>query len=90
MGCAFFLVLIGLNPGTPAEFAIQDRINPNTAPAASLSRLEGIGPARAESIISYRQAAGKQPAFARPNDLQNIRGIGPKTVEKIQDELTFK
>jgi len=56
----------------------------------SLVRLSGVGPATAESIIEYRQDTpdGKE-AFTKPADLQSIKGIGPKTVEKIEPWLSF-
>ncbi len=83
-------VLTGAAKGSGADFAIQDRINPNTACAASLSRLEGIGPTRAQSVIDYRENTPRKPAYVAANDLQKIHGFGPKTVEKIQDELIFE
>lgn len=71
---------------------LADRINPNTAPMGSLIRLEGIGPARAYDVIQYRQqrlSAGER-AFQSPQDLEAIRGIGPKTVEKMAPQLIFE
>jgi len=71
---------------------VEDRINPNTATLGSLIRLEGIGPARAFDIIRYRQqqASEDRPVFTCPHDLQAIRGIGPKTTEKIAPFLDFE
>jgi DNA uptake protein ComE-like DNA-binding protein len=68
-----------------------ERINPNTAPVGSLVRLPGIGKARALDIIHYRQsqAAGGM-VFTAADDLQAIRGIGPKTTEKLAPWLTFE
>lgn len=70
---------------------LSGRINPNTAPAGSLIRLEGIGAARAFDIIEYREAreALGERAFDTPHDLEAVRGIGPKTVEKLTDSLEF-
>jgi competence protein ComEA len=75
-----------------ASGVLMDRINPNTAPAGSLMRLEGIGPVRASRIIEYRQeqAAGAGPVFVRPEDLGAVDGIGPKTVEKIAPYLELE
>jgi hypothetical protein len=66
------------------------RINPNTASQASLVRLSGIGRARALDIIHYRQSHAQEgPVFRSPQDLEQIRGIGPKTSAKLSPWLTF-
>ncbi len=67
-----------------------EKINPNTAPAASLVRLPGIGPARALDIIHYRTHVENQPAFQKAADMENIKGIGPKTAAQISPHLTFE
>ena len=63
-----------------------ERINPNTAPTASLMRLPGIGKVRAMDILNSR----KTSPFGSADDLERVRGIGPKTVEKIRPYLTFE
>jgi len=72
---------------------LDDRINPNDAPAASLIRLPGIGLSRGEAIVAYRQNFGekerKSPAFRDANDLRQVRGIGPNTVQNISEWLKF-
>ena len=66
----------------------EEFIDPNTAPAASLLHLPGIGPVKATAIVAYRQ--GKTlPAFRRPEDLEQVNGIGPKTREAFEDYLVF-
>jgi competence ComEA-like helix-hairpin-helix protein len=74
--------------------AVDARINPNHASAASLSRLPGIGPTRARMIVAYRQAfagrTGQAIAFRCPEDLTAIAGIGPVTVEKVRAWLRFE
>lgn len=57
------------------------RVNVNRAGIAELDRLPGVGPATAQSIIEYRKAAG---GFARPEDLMNVRGIGPKKFAQMK------
>ncbi len=77
--------------GGKVSIIIDDRINPNHAPAASLVRLPNIGPSRAEAIIEYRQQESNPgSAFKTPADLQEIKGIGPKTVEKMGAWLCFE
>mgnify|MGYP001267340230 CR=1 FL=1 len=66
-----------------------ERINPNTAPLASLVRLPGIGKARAMDIIHFRQA-NEEPVFKTAEDMEQIKGIGPKTAEKISPWLIFE
>ena len=68
--------------------AATELIDPNTASAASLHRLSGIGPTRAQMIVQYRQTHGPA-AFQKPDDLQKIHGIGPGTVRKIEHFLNF-
>lgn len=68
-----------------------ERINPNTASMGSLVRLPGIGRARALDIIHYRQVNAQfETVFESADDLQAIRGIGPKTAEKLAPWLTFE
>lgn len=57
-----------------------ERLNINTASAADLTRLPGIGEVRAEAICTYRETVA---AFVQPEDIQNVSGIGVKTFEKL-------
>ena len=72
---------------------LEDRVNPNTASVGSLVRLPGIGLTRATAIVAFRDAfaaeGGDGAAFRCPSDLQQIRGIGPKTVEGLAPWLRF-
>ena len=68
--------------------AATDRIDPNTASAASMLRLGGIGPARAGAIIEYRNSHGPK-AFKTVDDLTRIRGIGPGTIHRITPDLSL-
>ena len=56
------------------------RININTAGAAELSLLPGIGPKRAERIIASREERGH---FARVEDLAQVKGIGAAMVKTL-------
>jgi competence protein ComEA len=52
----------------------------NTADAATLAKaLKGIGPARAEAIVAWREANGP---FKSPDDLALVQGIGERVVEE--------
>ena len=75
----------------PTCIGEPERINPNTAGIASLVRLPGIGRARAMDIIHFRQTkADKEQVFNTVHDLEQIRGIGPKTAKKMKLCLIFK
>lgn len=56
-------------------------ININTASAALLETLPGVGPVMAERILTYRRENGP---FSRIEDIENVPGIGPVTFEKIK------
>ncbi len=76
------------------EIELEGRINPNDAPIESLVRLPGIGVSRAGAIVAYRENFGGKdggnPAFRGCNDLQKVKGIGPKTVQNISEWLKFE
>lgn len=75
----------------PCKIQLENRINPNNATLGSLVRLPGIGLVRATAILSYRENANSTaPAFKNCDDLQNIKGIGPKTVQNICQWLKFE
>ncbi|MHC5060303.1 MAG: ComEA family DNA-binding protein [Planctomycetota bacterium] len=73
------------------NLALDSRINPNTATAASLERLPGIGPKRARAVVAYRQTIGSDgQAFESSPDMEKIKGIGAKTSQKIKPWLCFE
>ena len=80
--------------GQLQEIRLESRINPNDAPAASLVRLPGIGVSRARAIVAYRddfiKQGGGNRAFQNCNDLQRVKGIGPKTAQNISRWLKFE
>jgi len=79
---------------TRPEIELQNKVNPNDAPAASLARLTGIGIVKANAIVEYRQQFRKngrgEQAFRDCNDLDNVKGIGPKTVSNMCEYLRFE
>jgi len=56
-------------------------VNINTATAAELETLPGIGPSMSARIIEYRQKNG---AFKKVEDLMNVKGIGEKSFLKLK------
>src|SRR5271165_3444952 len=60
-------------------------INLNSASAAELQQVPGIGPSTADKILEMRRWYG---AFKSVDDLLAIKGIGPKRLEKMRKYLT--
>ena len=75
------------------DIELEGRINPNNAPIESLIRLPGLGIGRAGAIVEYRLNFIKEKAtiqaFQNCDDLQKVKGIGPKTVQNISEWLKF-
>ena len=65
--------------------ADQPLININTANQAELESLPEIGPHLAGEIIAYREANGP---FETVDELLDVPGIGPVTLETIRDLIT--
>lgn len=59
-------------------------VNINTADAAELTTLDGIGDKRAADIIAYRNAHG---AFNTPEDIMQVNGIKQSSYDKIKDKI---
>ena len=76
------------------KFELESRINPNNAPIESLVRLPGLGIGRAGVIVAYRENTNREdnvrPVFQNCNDLQKVKGIGPKTIQSISQWLKFE
>jgi len=60
-------------------------ININSADATELEELSGIGEVLAAAIVSYREEHGP---FASIEDLMDVSGIGPATLEEIRDHVS--
>ena len=81
-------------PQVPARAAdLGDRLDPNTATWQELAAISGLGEKRARAIVAYRERwqhdHPSTPAFSGPQDLRNIKGIGPATVSNMSPFLTF-
>ena len=56
----------------------------NTADAAALEQINGIGPAKATAIIRYREENGP---FSTIDELRNVPGIGEKSLDQIRPQI---
>lgn len=74
------LLLLSFTTLAPAALALDI----NTATAEELQTLKGIGPKRAEAIVSYREANGP---FKSAADLTAVPGIGQSIVEDNREAL---
>jgi competence protein ComEA len=66
----------------PAAIGI---VNLNTASAADLEALPGIGAKTAARIVEYRQKNGP---FKKVEELMNVRGVGEKNFLKLKPQIT--
>ena len=67
------------------ESSNNEIININTATTEELTKITGIGEAKAKSIIEYRDQNGK---FNNIEEIKNVPGIGDSLFEKIKDYIT--
>lgn len=72
--------------GTETE-ADDGKVNLNTADVQSLMEIPGIGEAKANSIIAYREEHG---SFKAVEDVMNIAGIKEGLFSKMKDYITVK
>jgi len=61
-------------------------VNVNTADATALETLNGVGEVLAAAIITYRDEQGP---FTSVEQLEEVPGIGPSTLEEIRDQVTI-
>lgn len=61
-------------------------VNINTADEQKIERLPGIGPSLAREIVHYRKTCG---LFKNIEDLNKVKGIGPKKLSAIREYLTL-
>lgn len=81
--CIVVAVMMALVSVSLAQEA--EKININKASAVDLTQLKRIGPKLSERIVEYREKHGP---FERPEDIMQVRGIGPKTFELNKDRIT--
>lgn len=71
-------------PSDPAPHVDDGKIHINSADAAALMELPGIGEKKAQAILDYRAQNGP---FRDVTDMMKVKGIGPKMLEKMLPDL---
>lgn len=81
-------VALSLTTGFCAAVYAEDtvKVDINHATKEELMQLEGVGDAYAQKIIEFRKANGP---FQKPDDILNVKGIGPATLEKNKSRITI-
>jgi comEA protein len=74
----------GKAPKQIVAAASTDIINLNTASAAQIATLPGIGPKTADLIVQYRQKNGP---YKKVEEVMNVRGVGEKSFLKLKSRL---
>ena len=64
----------------------NNKVNINTSTKEVLTSLSGIGEAKAQKIIDYRNENG---LFKSIEDLKNVTGISEKLFEQIKEFITI-
>ncbi len=89
-------LLAGVLPGGASPVYAQDKapppvvamVNINKADAATLaSALRGIGNARAQEVVRYREAYGP---FTSVDELTEVKGIGKSTLDDNRARITLE
>ncbi len=92
-----FLMAVGLfgmgiqlwrvgHPSEASAFRARAEVCVNRASVPELAALPGIGPVLAERILRDRKLHGR---FLTLNDLARVKGMTPKTLEKIKSLVRF-
>ncbi|WP_074788440.1 helix-hairpin-helix domain-containing protein [Austwickia chelonae] len=76
----------GNAPGGKLSSQPAGKVNVNSADAAALDALPGVGPVTARRIVEWRQAHGR---FTSMKELQEVPGIGPKLLDQITPLVTL-
>lgn len=75
----------GSAPKSGGRAGIAARVDLNRATVGELERLPGIGSVLAQRIVEWRRERG---AFASVDDLNHVKGIGEKKLQRIKPLVT--
>jgi competence protein ComEA len=83
----FFTLFLLFSSSAFAAQTPTAKLNINTANAEQIATtMTGVGESKAKAIVKYRSSNGK---FKNINELENVGGIGSKTIEKNKDRITL-
>jgi len=77
------LFFAGFVPASVSAKALEGVVNINTATPKELTMLPGVGKAKAEQIVQYRQTK----PFGSVDDLKSIPGLGAKRIEAMRPHV---
>ncbi len=88
IGRVLAVVLVAVFVMTGLAFATDAaNVNINTASVEELTQLKRVGEKYAEKIVAFREANGP---FKSVDELVNVPGIGPKTLEVNRDVIVVE
>ncbi|MBT8138857.1 MAG: ComEA family DNA-binding protein [Gammaproteobacteria bacterium] len=80
---AFLLTFVGAVHA--ADIRLNESVDINKASAEQLAKtLDGVGLSKAQAIVEYRRING---AFASPEALSKVKGIGMSTIENNRQRI---
>nr|WP_318539024.1 ComEA family DNA-binding protein [Terribacillus saccharophilus] len=71
---------------TAGSSTSSEKININQADSEELTELNGIGEAKAQAIITFREENGP---FTSIEQLTEVPGIGEKSLENMKDQISL-
>ncbi|MGM0451440.1 MAG: ComEA family DNA-binding protein [Pseudomonadota bacterium] len=79
-------LMMAVTPAVAQDAADEaEGVNINKAGAETLAdALHGVGPAKAEAIVAWREEQGQ---FTTPEHLEEVDGIGPTTVSDNREKI---
>lgn len=83
-----FALVLAAMPVMAQDAATEaETVNINTASADTLAdALHGVGPAKADAIIAWREEQGE---FTTPEHLEEVDGIGPATIQDNREKISL-
>lgn len=83
----FILPIIIVTSVSAKKKNLEGIVNINISSIKTLSTLPGINKKRARAIVEYRENNGD---FDKIEDITKVKGIGKKTLKKIQDYIAVE